>query len=85
MKKKALKALERWPLDPSPSPGSLKKKKPMKRLQKLYPAKEVREGIGVGGRNVLQKWLQREKEGSEAQETSLGPGKAKGEPEPREK
>ena len=48
VRKKALKALERWPPDPSPSPGSLKKRKLMKRLEKLTPAKEVREGIGVG-------------------------------------
>ena len=78
VKKKALKALERWLPDPGPSPGGLKKRKPMKRLQKLTPGKEVREGRGVGDRNVLQRWLQREKEGSEALKTCLGPGKAKG-------
>ena len=77
VRKKALKALERWPPDPGSSPGGLKKRNSMKRLQKLTPGKETREGRSVGDRNVLQRWLQRETEGSEALKTGLGPGKAK--------
>ena len=69
--------MERWPLDLGSSPEGLKKRKPMKRLQKLTPVKETREGRNVGDRNVLQRWLQKEKEGSEASKTCLSPKKAK--------
>ena len=75
--------MERWPPDPGSSPGVPKKRKPMKRLQKSTPGEEPRERKGVAGRNVLEKWLQKERKGPEALETSLGPGKTKAEPEPR--
>ena len=73
-RKKASKALERWPPDPGPSPGSLKIGKPRKRLQKLAPRKAGREGTSQGDSNVFQRWLQREKHGSEAT-PALGLGK----------
>lgn len=85
VRKKALKDLERWPPDPGPSSASLRKRKPMKILEKLTPGKAVREERGVGDRNVLQRWLQREKEGSEASKTCLGPGNAKREETPQRK
>ena len=78
--KKALKALARWPLDPGPGSESPKRWKRKKRLQRSAPGKVKKEGTGVGDSNVLQRWLQREKEGSEAPKTCLGPKKAK-EPE----
>ena len=78
VEKKALKALARWPLDPGPSFGSPMRWKPKKRLQRPAPGKIQKEGTGVGDSNVLQRWLQREKEGSKAPKTCLGPGKSKG-------
>ena len=75
--KKALKALARWPPDPGTGSGSPKRWKPQKRLQRAAPGKAKREGTGMGDSNVLQKWLLREKEGSKAPKTCLGPKKAK--------
>ena len=75
-KKKALKALVMWPPDPEPSPKSLMKGKPQKRLQRGASGKATRDGPRQGGSNVLKKWLQREKEGSKTSKTGLGPRKA---------
>ena len=75
-KKKALKALVKWPPDPEPSPKSLKKGKLRKRLQRGTSDKATRDGPRQEGSNVLKKWLQREKEGSETSKTGLGPRKA---------
>ena len=77
VEKKALKSLARWPPDPGPSSGSPKRWKPKKRLQRPAPGKVKKEGTAGGDCNVLQKWLQREKEGSEAPKTCLRPRKAK--------
>ena len=76
--KKALKALARWPLDPGTGSGSPKRWKPQKRLQRTVSGKDKRGQIGMEDNNVLQRWLLREREGSEAPKTSLGPKKAKG-------
>ena len=76
-KKKALKALVRWPPDLGPRSGSPKRGKSQKRLRRKASGKVEREGLRLGDRNVLQKWLQREKEGFEAPKTCLGPKKAK--------
>ena len=69
-RKKALKALEKWPPDPGPSSGSPKRGKPRKRLQRVTTGKEDREGSG----GILRKWLRKEKQGLEAPKTCLGPG-----------
>ena len=58
-----MKALVRWPPDPGPSPKSLKRGKPQKRLQKGATGKAVRKGPRQGDSNVLQRWLLKEKEG----------------------
>ena len=68
-RKKALKALEKWPLDTGTSTESPKRGKPRKRLQRLVPGKEEREGTST----VLQKWLRKERKGPEAPKTCLGP------------
>ena len=67
--KRALKALERWPPDTKPSTQSPKRGKPKKRLQGAAQGKEVREGK----ESILQKWLRKEKQGPEANNTSFGP------------
>ena len=76
VQKKALKALERWPPDPGSGSESPKRWKPKKRLQKSAPMKGTKERKEGGDFNVLKKWLQKEKEGSEAPKTCLGPRKA---------
>ena len=68
--------------DPGPGSGGPKRWKPKKRLQRSAPGKVKKEGKAGGDFNVLQKWLQKEKEGSEAPKTCLGPRKAL---EPEEK
>ena len=69
-KKKALKALERWPPDTGKELESPKRGKPRKRLQGPAVGKgKQREGTS----QVLMSWLQRERKGSEAHNTSLGP------------
>ena len=69
-RKKALKALEKWPPDTGPSSESPKRGKPRKRLQRVAVGKEDREGSG----GVIQRWLRIEKLGPEAPKTCLGPG-----------
>ena len=69
-RKKALKALERWPPDTGTSKESPKRGKPRKRLQGLAPGKEDREGTST----VIQKWLRKERKGPEAPKTCLSPG-----------
>ena len=76
-KKKALKALERWPPDPGSGSKSPKRGKPRKRLQRQATGKDKKEAKVTADIGVLQRWLQREKQGSEAPKTGLGPGKAK--------
>ena len=73
VRKKAVKALERWPPDPGLSSGGLKKSRPIKRLQKATPAKDIREGRGKGGKglNILERWLQRETQGLEENTAKL--------------
>ena len=78
VEKKALKALARWPPDPGTGSGSPKRWKPQKRLQRTVSGKDKRGQTGMEDNNVLQRWLLREREGSEAPKTSLGPKKAKG-------
>ena len=68
-KKKALKALERWPPDIGNRLESPKRWKPRKRLQRSALGKEEREGSS----EALKRWLQRERKDSEAQNTCLGP------------
>ena len=63
---------------PRTQPWEPQESKPQKRLQKLATGKAGREGPRQGGSNVLQRWLQKEKEGFEALKTGLGPKKAKG-------
>ena len=70
LKKKALKALERWPPDIGSRPESPKRGKLRKRLQRSALDKEERAGSG----EVMKRWLQKERKGLEAQNTSLGPG-----------
>ena len=71
VKKKALKALERWPPDIGSRPESPKRGKLIKkRLQRSALDKEERAGSSV----VMQKWLQKERKGLEAPNTCLGPG-----------
>ena len=70
VKKKALKALERWPPDIGNRTESPKRGKSKKRLQRSALGKEEREGSS----EVLKKWLQKERKGLEAQNTCLGPG-----------
>ena len=69
VKKKALKALERWPPDIGNRPESPKRGKPRKRLQRSALGKEDREGSS----EVLKNWLQKKRKGSEAQNICLGP------------
>ena len=74
--------MDRWPPDPGTVSESPKRCKPKKRLQKSATMKGIKERKEGGDFNVLRKWLQKEKEGSEAPKTCLGPRKAK---EPEEK
>ena len=69
-REKALKALEKWPPDTGTSSESPKRGKPRKRLQRLAPGKEDREGSST----VIQRWLRKEKIGPEAPKTCLRPG-----------
>ena len=70
VRKKALKALEWWPPDIGPRPESPKRGKLKKRLQRSAIGEEDRGGSS----SVMQKWLQKERKGLEAQNTCLGPG-----------
>ena len=69
-RKKALKALERWPPDTGTNSESPKRGKPRKRLQRVAAGKEDREGSSSG----IQRWLRKEKLGPEAPKTSFGHG-----------
>ena len=69
-RKKAPKALERWPPDTGTRTESPKRGKPKKRLQRSATGKEDRGGSST----VMQKWLQKERKGLEAPNTCLGPG-----------
>ena len=69
-KKKALKALERWPPGIEEKLESPKRGKPRKRLQRPALGKDKQR---EGQSQVLMSWLQRERKGSEAHNTSLGP------------
>ena len=65
-----MKALERWPPDTGKELESPKRGKPRKRLQGPALGKgKQREGTS----QVLMSWLQKERKGSEAHNTSLGP------------
>ena len=68
--KRAIKALERWPSDPSQGTQSPKRGRTVKRLQGAAGGKAGREGK----EGVLMKWLRKEKLGPEASNNSLGPG-----------
>ena len=70
VKKKALKALERWPPDTGTKLESPKRGKPRKRLQGPALGKDKQK---EGTSKVLLSWLQKERKGSEAHNTSLGP------------
>ena len=67
--KGALKALERWPPDTKTGTKSPNRGRPMKRLQGAAQGKAAKEGK----ESVLQKWLRRENQGPETNNTSLGP------------
>ena len=60
--------MEKWPLASKASPGGLEKSRPRKRLQRTQIGKELKarktenEGRKHG---LLEKWLEREKQGSE--------------------
>ena len=69
-KKKALKALERWPPDIGDKLESPKRGKLRKRLQRSAIGKEQQR---EGSSEVLKRWLQRKRKGSEANNISLGP------------
>ena len=75
-KKKALKALERWPPDPGSGSKSPMRGKPMKRLKTQAAGKDKKERKAGEDIGVLQRWLQREKKSLEAPKTGLGSGKA---------
>ena len=60
-KKKALKALKRWPPDPGSGSKSPMRGKPMKRLKNQATGKEKKEGKVGADIGVLHRWLQREK------------------------
>ena len=75
-KKKALKALERWPLDPESGSKSPMRGKPMKRLRTQAARKDKKERMAGEDISVLQRWLQREKKSLEASNTGLRSGKA---------
>ena len=70
VKKKALKALERWPPDIGPRPESPKRGRLKKRLQRSALGKEEKEGSS----GVMKRWLQKKRIGLETNNTSPGPG-----------
>ena len=77
VEKKALKALARWPPDPGSGSKGPKRGKPKKRLQRQATGKDKKEAMAEADIGVLQRWLQREKQGFEAPKTGLGPRKAR--------
>ena len=70
VRKKALKALERWPPDTGTKAESPKRGKPRKRLQGTALGKDTKK---EGPSKVLLSWLLKEAKGSEAHTSNLGP------------
>ena len=74
-RKRALKALEKWPLALKASPGGLGKIRPQKRLLETLNGTEqkARKTPRIEGRKpgMLEKWIQREAKGSEDQPRPL--------------